>query len=367
MKDRELLIFLHTLNKVGWHTISRLVNNLPSLNDIFNIQPLELSTNTGIDYSLAEKIYSALNNQSIKQFQQKLNDWEKQNIKIITFFDDLYPDLLKEIAQPPWVIFAIGDCQLLKDPMLAIVGTRNPTNYGKIVAESIAKSLTNNGFTVISGLARGIDRIAHEGALKNDGKTIGVLGSGIDIIYPRENQKLYNDIVKTGLIISEYSPGTPPHPGHFPQRNRIISGLSYGTIVVEASMKSGSLITAQYALDQSREVFAVPGPITSEQSFGSNSLIKQGAKLVQQVEDILEELPYQNIGYIKKQKEKNDSDELNKLEIMIYEIIPYTTIHINDIYNKVNLNLSEIYEVLFSLQLKGKIKQVPGGLYIRVI
>lgn len=363
MDERELLIYLHSLNRIGWKSISRLYSYLGSLNKIYDLQPLELSMNTGIEFSQAERIKNSLQQDKVLAFTGLLNEWENKGISIITYKDPNYPTMLKEIAQPPWVIFAKGDLKLLNRPAIAIVGTRNPTNYGKIVADKLARGLVENNLVVISGMARGIDSIAHSGALGADGNTIAILGSGIDVIYPKENHKLYNEITRKGLIVSEYPPETEPHPGYFPQRNRIISGISYGTIIVEASMKSGSLITGQFALDQSREVFAVPGPITSKQSMGTNDLIKQGAKLVQTIDDVFEELPYL------KEKSVNNNiiskEELNDNEAIIYKAVDYIPIHIDEIYNNHDLSLPEIYEALFSLQLKNRIKQISGGLYIR--
>jgi len=365
MEERQLLIYLHSLNGIGWKTISRLHSYLDSIKELNDLQPLELSMATGIELSQAEKIRGALQPDKLIAFNLLLDKWKEKGINIITYYDPDYPLHLKEIAQAPWVIYTIGDTDLLEQPALAIVGTRNPTNYGKIVASRLAKELADSTFVVVSGLARGIDSIAHSGALSANGPTIAVLGSGIDIIYPKENQKLYNEIAAKGLVISEYPPGTPPHPGHFPQRNRIISGISHGTIIVEASMKSGSLITAQFALDQSREVFAIPGPITSKQSLGTNSLIKQGAKLVQTIDDILDELPYLKPANTNTNTKGNYTEKLTEIEILVFEKIDYNPIHIDEIYSQLDLNLSEIYEALFSLQLKNRVKQISGGLYIK--
>lgn len=363
MEEREFLIYLHSLNGIGWKTISRLHSYLDSLNRLYDIQPLELSMTTGIELQQAEKIRDALQSGKVTAFNQLVKKWKEKGINILTYLDPDYPQYLKEIAQPPWVIYTIGRKELLQQLSIAMVGTRNPTNYGKIVANKLAKELVESGFVVVSGLARGIDSISHSGAISANGPTIAVLGSGIDVIYPSENKKLYNEIVAKGLIISEYPPNTAPHPGFFPQRNRIISGLAYGTIIVEASMKSGSLITAQFALDQSREVFAVPGPITSKQSLGTNSLIKQGAKLVQTIDDILEEFPY--ISLNGGGQKSSLTEKLTDSEALVYELIDYNPIHIDEIYSKLDLNLSEIYEALFSLQLKNMIKQVSGGSYIQ--
>jgi len=361
VKERELLIYLHTIPGVGWKTIDQVRKTMDHLEQILTCQPLELSMKTGINYPTAEKITAAFAEDQIRSFFQKMEEWQDQHIQVITYDDQEYPDFLKEIAQPPWVLFALGDVKLMQKPALAVVGTRNATPYGKLVAEQLSSQITDYGFVVVSGLARGIDRFAHEGALQNQGKTIAVLGSGVNVIYPKENGRLYQTMKDQGLILAEYPPDTQPHPGFFPQRNRIISGLSYGTIVVEASLKSGSLITAQFALDQSREVFAVPGLITSKQSIGTNALIKQGAKLVQKIEDILEEFPYL---MMKKIKEKEPRD-LTEAEQKVFAVIQHDPIHINDIYHQMDLDMNQLYQTLLSLQLKGEVTQLPGGLYLR--
>ncbi len=365
LQDRDILIFFHGLKGVGWKTIEKLVTYISPLNKIFLMNSLEISMHTGIQYKLAEQITKELHNEKIVNgFNDRLKDWESKNIKIITYYDCNYPNMLKEIAQPPWVLYTIGNLNLVNSPTLAIVGTRNPTNYGKVIAEKISKDLVDYEFVIISGMARGIDSIAHKGSLNNKGKTIAVLGSGIDVIYPKENCDLYKEIASEGLLISEYPPGETPHPGYFPQRNRIISGLSYGILVIEASISSGSLITAQHSLDQSREVFAIPGPITSKNSLGTNSLIKQGAKLVQTIDDIIDEFPYLLLN---KKQINNYKIDLNNNEYKIYNILGDDPLHIDDIFLKTNFELPEVYENVLSLQVKGIIKQLPGGLYIRKV
>ncbi|MFV9509872.1 DNA-processing protein DprA [Tepidibacillus sp. LV47] len=360
MEERELFIFLHSIKGIGWKTIERLKTTLESFHSLFNFSPLELSMMVGIDLTSAERIIGNLTKENMEQFQQQIKQWEREGIRILTMSDENYPPLLKEIAQPPWVLYYMGNLDLFYEPSIAIVGTRNPTAYGITVTEKMAKELTLSGWTVVSGMARGIDKVAHEAALENHGGTIAVLGSGIDVIYPKEHQRLYKRIQNNGLIVSEYPPGTPPFPGFFPQRNRIISGLTYGTIVVEASLKSGSLITVKHALDQSREVFAIPGPIISKQSLGTNSLIQQGAKLIQTAEDVNQEFPYLNLK--KKQLKKTEKIEITKKEEKIFTLIT-DKIHIDEIVLRSKLPLSEVYECLLSLQLKGFVKQLPGSYY----
>lgn len=364
MDNREMLIFLHIIEGIGWSTINKIVKSINPIKEVVFYDSLEIEMKTGVNYSLAKKIYEKIHdNKEIDIFYENLCKWKTENINIVTYFDNEYSKLLKEIAQPPWVLFTMGKIELLNKHALSIVGTRSPTNYGKITAKKVGEGLSDCGITIVSGMARGIDSIAHSGALSNLGNTIAVLGCGIDVVYPRENQKLYKEICDRGLIISEYLPGIKPIPGYFPQRNRIISGLSLGTIVIEAAENSGSLITVQYALEQFREVFAIPGPINSKNSLGTNSLIKQGAKLVQKIEDIIEEFPY--INFEKTQKEHHTS-ELSSDEQKVYSVFQNETLHIDEIYDKSNLELSTIYELLFTLEIKEKIKQLPGGFYLKV-
>ncbi|MEH7277118.1 DNA-processing protein DprA [Neobacillus vireti] len=222
---------------------------------------------------------------------EQIRQYEKDGIKAITLFDENYPSLLKEIYQPPWVLFAKGNLSLLRrQPKLAVVGSRNATQYGRSAIQLMFPKLVQNGVIIVSGLASGIDTLAHEYAMKNNGNTIAVIAGGLYHIYPKENNELAREMVKTQLVVSEYPPDTKPLRWHFPARNRIISGMSNGTFIIEAKRKSGSLITANYAVNEGREVFSLPGSIFNPCSMGTNDLIQQGAKLVMSSDDILEEL-----------------------------------------------------------------------------
>lgn len=284
------------------------------------------------------------------------------NIRKLTRSYKEYPNLLREIFQPP-VLYMRGSFQKADKYALAIVGTRTPTHYGKQVAEKFAYELSQAGFTIVSGLAVGIDAIAHKTALQEKGRTIAVLGSGIDekSLYPQKNKKLAKQIEKSGAVISEYRPGTSARPGYFPQRNRIISGLCLGILVIEAGFKSGALITARCALDQNREVFCVPGSILSEKSVGPNNLIKLGAKLVNRTEDILEELNLnQTMQIFEKAKTKPD----NKEEAKILKVLNYEPIHIDDLIKQTKLNAAIINATLSMMEIKNKIKNMGGGNYV---
>lgn len=292
---------------------------------------------------------------------------KKHGMNVTTIFDANYPKLLKEIHSPPIVLYSNG--RPLKEGELAaaVVGSRIASMYGLTTAERLGYELASRGLAVVSGLARGIDSAAHKGALKAHGRTIAVLGSGLDIIYPPENKKLAEEIAeKDGTLVSEFPPGTPPAPKNFPQRNRIISGLSLGVVVVEAAKDSGALITADFALEQGREVFAVPGKVDSATSFGANKLIKEGAKLIQSAEDVIDELKLEL-----KESKKEAVEDLLKPRLSFEEQIVYNNLstepkYIDDVMGSAKLPLNKITELLFRLQLRKLVKELPGKNFIRV-
>ncbi len=358
----EELINLKLIKGVGDVTIRKIINKIDNLDELVKMEAEELANKTEISLLMAQLIVEGLTDSTILKKLDNLKELiNKKEIKIITFYDQRYPPILKEIAQPPVLLFAIGDLSLLEKKMLAIVGTRKPSHYGIYATKKIVGELVDYGFTIVSGLAKGIDGLAHNITLENSGQTIAVLGCGIDVIYPQEHRSLYNAIARKGLIISEYPPGESPRPGYFPLRNRIISGLSYGTLVVEASLKSGTLITVQAALEQSREVFAIPGPISSINSIGTNHLIKQGAKLVQTVDDIIEEFTYLDLKSKAKEKE---IIKMTANEQKIYNVLLIETADIDSLLVKTKLNFNEIYQYLLTMQLKGLIVKLPGGQYM---
>jgi len=284
-----------------------------------------------------------------------------KDIKILNIEDKNYPKFLKEIFDPPPVLYVLGDL-IESSKMLGVVGTRRITNYGKQVTESLVEALVSHGFIIISGLARGVDAFAHKVTVETGGKTIAVLGGGVDMIYPSENIPLAKKIVETGgAVISEFPLGMNPVPGNFPARNRIISGLSLGVLVTEAGEDSGSLITAGLALEQGREVFAVPGPIYSKLSGGPAKLIKQGAKLVTSVDDILDELNISAQGSVSRdQKEiKGDSEE----ETLIINLLKEGPAHVDEIIRKSKIPPAEIGSILSMMELKGRIKTFSSGVF----
>lgn len=297
------------------------------------------------------------------QLQKTFESLQKLNLKIATLGEPEYPAALKTIANPPLVLFQKGNWKTDKEPALAIVGSRAASPYGKLEAKKIAETLAQCGFTIVSGLAFGIDAAAHEGALEGKGNTVAVLGTGLDIIYPYSNHNLAARIEKQGALMSEFLPGNPPRPQNFPRRNRIISGLSLGVIVVEAGEKSGALITANFALEQGREVFAVPGRPGDPGSAGTNGLIQKGAKLVRNVSDILEEFPYLTLPKISKRKENIQGKMEEKiLNLLKEEARGKVTEHL---VQNTGSSVESVNAALLALELKGLISRLPGNLYVR--
>ncbi len=280
--------------------------------------------------------------------------------KCISFTDKLYPEQLKEIHDPPPLLYVLGDVGLLSRPGIGIVGSRAATSYGNRIALNLAKKVAEQGVAIVSGLALGIDTQAHKGALAAGGTTIAVLGCGVDVVYPKQNLHLFREIQEYGAIVSEYPLGTTPEGFRFPARNRIIAGLSQGVLVVEAARKSGSLITAQLALDGGRDVYAVPGQVDSYKSEGTHWLLQQGAKLVQSERDILEDFALSI-----EMNQNDDTDvvlppSLDRRAARLYDCIEAYPQSRNEVISKASLNISEISELLLVLELEGLIEILPG-------
>ena len=289
--------------------------------------------------------------------------------------DPEYPQTLLQIYDPPVLLYVRGDVQVLNLPSISIVGTRRPTLYGTQMAQRLGRDLAARGLVIVSGLARGIDAIGHQGALDAQGRAIGVLGTGIDVCYPKENKKLYEKVLERGAILSEFPLRTHPAPENFPVRNRIVAGMPLGVIVVEGAQYSGSLITARLAMEFGREVFGVPGNVTQPVSFAPNQLIKQGAKLVTCAEDVIEELPTP-IRAALLQAEKPEAEQRNLLaaaslngsEKKLYELLSAEEpMPIDDIVERSGLNSSEVLATLFDLEMKGIIRQLPGKQFSKVL
>jgi DNA processing protein len=359
-------IILNMIPGVGSSTFRRLIKFFGSPSAVLNASLKELAMVRGLTPLVCQSI---IDHRESIEIDNELRLLEKHNCNIVTIEDQTYPSALKTIHDPPPLLYVKGELTEADSNSIAIVGTRNASSYGKTAAEKISNQLASRGITIVSGLAHGIDTYAHNGALSAGGRTIAVMGNGLDIIYPSENTKLFNEIANSGAIISELSMGTQPRRGMFPQRNRLISGISLGTLVVEASRQSGALITADLALDQGREVFAIPGPIYSEESKGTNWLIKQGAKLVDSVEDILEELPshtfQQTDDNIIKNEDAITESQLSDDEGALWKVIGSSPIHIDDISRQSGLPTFKVCSVLVMLELKGLVQQLSGKMFIR--
>ena len=283
------------------------------------------------------------------------------NYNFITINDDVYPECLKEISNPPLKLYYKGNLDLLKEErLIAVVGTRNPSSYGKLCCEYMVKKMTSANITVVSGFAKGIDSIAHKTSLLTDGKTIAVIASGLDIVYPASNLSLYREIEEKGLILSEYEAGVKPFKSNFPQRNRIIAGLSKGTIVVESKNRGGSLITADLALEFNRDVYAVPGDVFSEYSKGCNNLIRDSrAKSLSNINELLEDYSWEV-------EEKNDSNKYTKNQILILNCLSSEK-NLDNILIETKIEQTEILAELMTLEIMGAIKSIAGGRYKKIL
>jgi DNA processing protein len=359
---------LKSIAGIGNALFSALIDRWDTPEAVFSSSAAKLQTLPGITKKIVEAIAG------FKSWDKILRELERAGrtgISIVTFQDELYPAKLLQIYDRPAFFYTQG--KLLGDDInIAVVGSRLASTYGKYTTERISRELAALGVTVVSGMARGIDSAAHRGALAAHGRTIAVLGSGLDIVYPPENKKLFAAIIEHGAVVSEFPLGTEPLAFNFPTRNRIISGMSYGVVVVEAGEKSGSLITAKLALEQGREVFAVPGSIDSAHARGTNKLIKQGAKLIENTGDILEEI----LPQLEKTKTFNASSvsgaeaikapgrvELNRTDQKIMDIVSGGCLHIDEIIAGSGLAPAEISSTLMVLELKGLIRQHPGKFF----
>ncbi|NLT65817.1 MAG: DNA-protecting protein DprA [Acidobacteria bacterium] len=354
---------------IGTLTQNRIWKSLTEIGELFR-----MGAKTAEALGVPGEAFPLIHARAYREIAREIYEWgNREGCRFLLRGYSGYPALLDEIYDPPLVLYGRGSMEPLEGPAVAIVGTRRPTVYGLQMAEGIASDLGSRGITIVSGLARGIDAAAHRGCLAANGKTIAVLGSGIDVVYPREHRQLYEKIAARGLVLSEFPPGTSPSPQNFPVRNRIISGLALGALIVEASEYSGSLITARLAMEQNREVYALPGNLTSPQSFGPNFLIKQGAKLVQSWRDIVEELPAEVRHEILVQEDAKPpikrelpliSEEENRIlqTLRTDEVVQFDKI----LYGS-GLSVPQLSALLLNLEMSGWIRQLPGNLYVRLI
>ena len=348
-----------------------LVSHFGKSGTIFRTSAKEIATIEGFSKKLASQLAhfkeSALFDDAQRYAEKQLSRMNKANAHVVTFWDIHYPEPLKKIYDPPPFLFVRGDIREEDKYSLALVGTRSPSEYGISIVEKLAQELVRLGIVIVSGLARGIDTVAHSTSVRNGGRTIAVIGSGLDVIYPPENKSLFERITEHGAVISEYSMGAKPDAVNFPRRNRLISGLSLGTVVIETDINGGAMITANTALDQNREVFAVPGLVSNKRSRGCHALIKDGrAKLIENVEDILGELASKLRPLLKHPThEEQPPADISLFEKSIYEALGDEPLHIDSIAERSAASTSDALVHLLSLEFKGLVKQLPGKLFIR--
>lgn len=359
--ELALWLALTRIKGLGCISFKKLASHFADPTQSLSATAAELSAIDGIDRKAVDGLLAFTQWDEVEQEVQRA---EEAGVKIIPFGSGIYPARLRSIADPPPCLYVKGEIRQEDDKAVAVIGTRSASNYGRRVTRDLCRGLASLGFTVISGMARGIDGVAHDEALNAGGRTIAVLGSGVDRAYPPEHRKLYHRISENGAVISELPLGAPPLAFNFPARNRLISGLSAGVVVVEATEKSGSLITAAIALEQGREVFAVPGEVGSSRSRGGHRLIRQGAKLVEDVDDILEEIAPQLVARDRQPAALrtlpvNAQPEAHK----IFDLLQERSLHIDEVIEASGFSASRVSQILLELELQGFLKQLPGNRY----
>ena len=360
MNNFEALVSLNLIPQIGSARLNRLLEYFGEPQAVFKADQQSLASAVG------ERLGQSIVGFDAKDLDNDLALAKKSGVKIITLFDQDYPQALKEIPAAPIVLYCLGEITALDNLAIGIVGSRRASFYGLNNAEIFAAQLARQGITIVSGMARGVDTYAHRGALKVKGRTIAVMGSGFNHIYPAENADLCRQISTCGAVISEFPMETKPLPVNFPRRNRLISGLSLGVLITEAARNSGALITADFALEQGREVFALPGRIDSAGSMGTNALLKQGAKIVTCCDDILEELNLAAQSFKKIEPPvKMPEITCEKEEGRLYEYITRQPVAIDDLVQKSSLSSSQVLNLILKLKFKKLIKILPGKQYMR--
>ena len=356
--EKAILCTIHSIPGLGNRSLWKIMDEFGSFKKFF-----EADRKTLYASFLKPDIIDNLLEKRKSSPEILMEEYRSLDIEIVTWDESLYPHSLRNISNPPVILYYRGDIELAGQICLAMVGSRAASVYGRNVARKLARELAESGIVIVSGLARGIDSEAHQGALET-GKTIAVLGSALNIIYPPENRKLVEEIIAGGAVISEFPLHTHPEPSNFPLRNRIISGLCRGVIVVEGKEKSGALITADFALEQGRDVFAVPGPINSKTSAGPNNLIKQGAKLITGIEDILEE--YYDINRTLGTLRQDRLLLLDDNEKLVLEQLAHESLHFDELIQGSGLEIGTLSTILFKLEFEGIIKSLPGNYYVKI-
>jgi len=353
--DLKYWVALSIISDVGGARARKLLAEFKTPQDILGAASAELSRVDGISRAMAERIASF---KAWDAVEKLLDDVEKTGAEVLTLGDTRYPELLREVHSSPFVLYVKGTLTPEDRLAVAVVGSRRAASYGRAVTERIAGELAAMGFNIVSGMARGIDTAAHQAAIKRGGRTTAVLGCGVDVAYPPENRVLMEKIAENGAVVSEFPPGTMPIGENFPRRNRIISGLSLGVLVTEAALNSGALVTADFALEQGREVFAVPGSVMSPNSAGPHSLIQRGAKLVTGAEDIVAELAPLIRGFLKKPERPHVN--LDAEEQTLCAALTAEPLHIDDLVRRLGIATSKALIILLNLELKGIVRQTDG-------
>jgi DNA processing protein len=356
-------IALGRIKGLGGVTFKKIAAHFGDAAKVFSATRAELETVEGLDRDVIDRLLAFT---EWRQIDEDLRHIVQESIRLVTFNDSSYPARLRMIADPPPALYIKGDLRADDEKAVAVVGSRSASDYGRCVARELCRGLAVCGFTVVSGMARGIDGEAHEAALDAGGRTIAVLGSGVDRPYPPEHERLYNRIGGQGAVISELPMRTPPMAFNFPARNRLISGLSLGVVVVEATEKSGSLITASLALEQGREVFAVPGEVGASRTRGTHRLIRQGAKLVETVQDIMEEIAPQLAFHPGKSAAANERilpERATAEARTIFALVGQRSLHVDEVIERSGFTAAKVSETLLQLEIDGYLKQLPGNRY----
>ncbi len=359
MDDKRYWIGFTLVKGIGAVRFRRLLEHFGDAESAWDANPSELAE-AGLSLKLTERLVAVRKKVNLSHVWEQT---QSKGIQVLTWMDEAYPQRLKEIEQPPPVLYLRGELTPEDTWAVSIVGTRRVTPYGRQVTEEIASFLAANGITVISGLARGVDSLAHSAALKAGGRTLAVLGCGVDRIYPPENRALAEKMLERGAVLSDYAPGAPPEASNFPPRNRIISGLSMAVVVIEAGKTSGALITAGFAAEQGREIFAVPGNILAPQSKGTNKLIQQGAHPLLSASDIMQALNLTRVGQHKAARKALPADEL---EAKLLDVVGEEPLHVDEIRNQTNLPVEKVSATLVMMELKGMVRQVGNMHYVSV-
>ena len=364
----EAWMRLRTLEGIGDHTLLALVREWHSPDAVL-AAPADELVQRGCSPRLAEVIRRGPDGDACRRIARELDAIARKRISVRTILDPAYPSRLRTIADPPPLLYVSGSLDESDELAVAVVGARRATPAGQMITERLANELAAAGFTIVSGLARGVDAAAHRGALTAGGRTVAVLGCGLGRTYPAEHERLRHEIEERGAVVSELPLDAPPHSGHFPRRNRIISGLSLGVIVTEAAIDSGSLITARLAAEQGREVFAVPGFVRAETSRGTHALIKEGAALIEEGQDVIDAIAPQlepsTRARLVTPRKHAVAEDLGNHERLVYDALSYDPLTVDHLYERTGLPVAAVMASLLSLELQRRVRQLPGQRYLK--